>query len=241
MQREISQREKPFDTPTTASVDEWTLGRLKGLLFLRLAAVLVSLAVILVSQAGRGVFQTELHPTYLLLVFVCLVNLAYLVLLRKSGQQPFSGRKVPDPFLRRFAVVQICLDVVFASLLIYLNGVGQSNITFLYFACILAGSTIVGQRAGVMVASLATVMLGCMKTLTFLSSRYGWELPWVNSPGYEAPAMGISSSVAYMMAQAAAFYLVAVLAGRLAHGLSGVRLLNEKILENISDGVLVMD
>jgi len=142
--------------------------------------------------------------------------------------------------IRRFAAMQIYLDVVFASLLIYLSGAGRSNITFLYFACILAGSSILGRRSGVTVASLATAMLAGMKTLTFLAGHYGWELPWVHPP-HDAPLMGISSSVAYLMAQATAYYLVAVLAGGLAHGLKGVRLLNEKILENISNGVLVVD
>lgn len=203
--------------------------RVKGLLFLRLAAVLVSLAVILVSQAGRGVFQAELFPTYLLLVIVCLFNLGYLLVIDRLHRA------------RRFAAVQIYVDVLFASALIYLTGVGDSNITFLYFACILAASTILGLRPGVAIASLATVLLAGMTTLSHLAGYYGWELPWVNSRGPMPPAIGISSGVAYLMAQAVAYYLVAILAGRLSHGLSGVRLLNEKILENISDGVLAID
>ncbi len=209
--------------------DTRALERVKVLLFLRLAAVLVSLAVILVAQAGRGVFQTELFPTYFLLVFVCLVNLGYLVLARRVRN------------LHRFAAVQIYLDVVFASLLIYLNGAGASSITFLYFACILAASTVLGLGPGVVVASLATAMLAGQKVVSFLGDYYRWELPWVRLPDATMTTGGISSGVAYLMAQAIAYYLVAVLAGRLARGLSGVRILNEKLLENITDAVLVVD
>ena len=205
--------------------DKRTVERVKALLFLRQAAVLVSLGVILVSQAGHGVFHTQLLPTYVLLVFVCLVNLMYLVLLKRVRR------------IRRFAAMQICLDVVFATVLIYLNGAGESNITFLYFACILAASSILGSHPGVMVASMATVMLGLARLLSFLAGHYGWELPWValTEPGTQV--IGVSSSVAYLMAQASAYYLVAALAGRLSRGLTGIRLLNEKILENVTDAV----
>lgn len=134
-----------------------------------------------------------------------------------------------------------CLDVVFATALIYLNGAGESNITFLYFACILAASSILGSRPGVMVASMATVMLGFARLLSFLAGHYGWALPWVAVTRPDTHVIGVSSSVAYLMAQAIAFYLVAVLAGRLSYGLTGIRLLNEKLLENITDAVLVVD
>ncbi|HUW56017.1 MAG TPA: ATP-binding protein [Planctomycetota bacterium] len=209
--------------------DKRTVERVKGLLYLRQAAVLVSLGVILVSQAEQGVFQTELLPTYLSLVFVCLVNLMYLVLLKRVRR------------IRRFAAVQICLDVVFATVLIYLNGAGESNITFLYFACILAASSILGSRPGMMVASMATVMLGLARLVSFLAMHYDWELPWVALTAPGTRVIGVSSSVAYLMAQAIAYYLVAALAGRLSHGLTGIRLLNEKILENVTDAVLVVD
>ena len=233
-----------------------TLERVKALLFLRLAAVGVSLAVILVSQAGmpgRGTFEPGLWPIYSILVLVSLVNLGYLVLVRRrvpeGGEGPsrrkrwrfLSPRPGSPRAVRRFAALQIYLDVLFASGLVYLSGAGESNITFLYFACILAASIVLGLRSSVMVASLATAMQAGMRTLSFLSDHYGWTLPWAQSPGPQLPVMGISSGVAYLMAQAAAYYLVAVLAGRLAHGLSGVRLLNEKILESITDGVLAID
>jgi two-component system sensor histidine kinase PilS (NtrC family) len=217
------------------------LERVKVLLFLRLAAVLASLAVILVSQAGRGAFEPGLLPIYTLLVLVSLVNVVYLALVGRvrHGVTKRTSSRLGSP--RRFAALQIYLDVLFASALVYLSGAGDSNITFLYFACILAASIFLGVGPGVMVASLVTAIQGGMKTLSFLSGHYEWVLPWMHSSGPQLPVMGISSGVAYLMAQAVAYYLVAVLAGRLAHGLSGVRLLNEKILENITDGVLAVD
>jgi len=230
LDREIRERAGPQTRFIALGESEpGALERVKALVFLRLAAVLVSLAVILVSQAGHGAFAPGLVPIYTFLVLVSLVNVGYLVLVGRVRH------------VRRFAALQIYLDVLFASVLVYLSGAGDSNITFLYFACILAASIILGLGPGVAVASLVTAVQGAMKTLSFLSGYYGWVLPWMHSPGHQLPVIGISSGVAYLMAQAVGYYLVAVLAGRLAHGLSGVRLLNEKILESITDGVLAVD
>jgi len=204
-------------------------GLVRRLMFLRLAVVLGCLAVIVLSQGSRGAFAAELVPSYLLLTGIGLVNLVYLV----------QAERIRRP--RRFAAWQICLDVVFATLLIYTTGAGQSNITFLYFGCILAGSILLGLRPGMLIASLATAMLAGMKMLTFFAEHYGWTLPWAYLPGPDMPVMGISTSVGYLLAQAIAYHLVAALAGQLSRGLSGVRLLNEKLLETISDGVLAVD
>jgi len=201
----------------------------RKLFFLRLAVVVGCLAVIVLSRGQEGAFEVENIPAYLLLTLVVLVNLAYLQIADRI-------RKI-----RTFAALQIYLDVAFASLLIYLTGAGASNITFLYFACILAASIILGLRPGVLTASVATVILAGMKTLTFLAGHYGWVLPWCYSPTGEMPLTGISASVAFLLAQAISYYLVAVLAGRLAHGLRGAKLLNEKILESISDGLVAVD
>ncbi len=206
-----------------------TLERVKGLLFLRLAAVVVSLAVILVAQAGRGAFRPSLYPAYLLLVVVCLANLGYLLVIKRVRR------------IRRFAAAQIYLDVLFAGALVYVTGAGDSNVTVVYFACILAASTILGLRQGVMVASLATVSVAVMRTLTFLAGRYDWTLPLAMPASPSGPVLGFYGGVASLMAQSVAYYLVAVLAGRLSLGLSGVRMLNDKILESINDGVMALD
>jgi two-component system sensor histidine kinase PilS (NtrC family) len=210
------------DRPDSIGID-----RVKGLLFLRLAAVVVALAVILVAQAGRGAFDAALHPTYVILIAVSLVNLGCLLVVKRVRN------------FRRFAAVQIYLDVGFIGALVYVTGAGESNVTPLYFACILAASTLLGLGQGVMVASLATVCVAAMRTLTFLAGQYGWTLPFV-MPDTAGP-LGFYGGVASLMAQSVAYYLVAILAGRLAHGLSGVRMLNEKILESIEDGLLATD
>jgi two-component system sensor histidine kinase PilS (NtrC family) len=205
------------------------LNHVKWLIVFRLAAVLTSLAVILVAEFQHGVFQKGLFPTYFVLVMACLANLTYLVLLRHVGRA------------RVFATFQIYLDVLFASALIYLNGAGESSITFLYFACILAASTILGLWPGVAVASLAVTMLAGITIVTFVARHYGWTLPGVDPSRNRVQFTDMYSGVAFLMAQTSAYYLVAVLAGRLAQGMTGVRRLNEKILQSIHDGVLALD
>ncbi len=213
---------------TTNPDERRVFDRVKGLLFLRLAAVVVALAVILVAQAGRGAFDAALRPTYVILIAASLVNLGYLLVVKRVRN------------FRRFTAVQIYLDVCFVGALVYVTGAGESNVTPLYFACILAASTLLGLGQGVMIASLATVCVAAMRTLTFVAGQYGWTLPFV-MPDVTGSPLGFYGGVASLMAQSVAYYLVAILAGRLAHGLSGVRMLNEKILESIEDGLLATD
>ena len=97
------------------------MSNLKWMMLFRLAAVVVSLGIILVTALGKGRLYDELYPTYLVLVVVCLFNLGYLLCL-KGVRRP-----------RRFACVHILLDVVFATALIYVNGGGSANLSWLYF------------------------------------------------------------------------------------------------------------
>ena len=135
--------------------------------------------------------------------------------------------------------MQILFDVLFITALAYVNGAGNSNITWLYFAVILAAGTFVGSSAGLVVASLSTILLANVTMLTFIGVQRNWELPGVYVPVGHPENLYLS--IAYLLAQGLAYHLVAILNGRLVARLRGTRILNEEIIENINEGVLVAD
>ena len=206
------------------------LSNVKWLMLCRLAAVVISLCIILVTALGKGRLYDELYPTYLVLVVVCLFNLGYLLCLKRVRQP------------RRFASMQILLDLLFTTALIYVNGAGNSNLSWLYFACILAASTMVGASTGLVVASLATVGLANVTMLTFIGQQHGWGLPWVGS-GLDQPGPfgNLYLSIAWLIAQGLAFHLVAILSGRLVKRLAGTAILSDEVLQNINEGVIAAD
>lgn len=206
------------------------LANVKWLILFRLVAVVMALGITLVTARGGGRLYDELYPTYFILVVVCLANLGYLL---------YMGR-VRRP--RRFAAVQLLLDLLFVTALTYVNGAGNSNITGLYFAIILAASTLVGPSSGLVVASLATILLANVTMLTFIGQQRGWDLPAVYRNGSEPVPFGnLYLSIAFLLAQGLAYHLVAILSGRLVARLTGSRIVNEEILQNINEGVLTVD
>lgn len=206
------------------------LSNAKWLILSRLAAVVVCLGIIMVTALGRGRLNDELYPTYLILVVVCLFNLGYLVSLKRVRRA------------RRFACMQIVLDLLFATGLVYVNGAGNSNLSWLYFACILSASTMVGASAGLVVASLATIFLANVTMLTFIGQQNGWALPWTGTllEGYQSFG-NFYLSIAYLLAQGLAFHLVAILSGRLVWRLKGSDILGDELLQNINEGVIAVD
>ena len=206
------------------------LSSLKWMMLFRLAAVVVSLGIILVTTVGKGRLYDELYPTYLVLVVVCLFNLGYLLLLK--------GIRRP----RRFACVQILLDVLFTTALVYVNGGGSSNLSWLYFASILAASTMVGASTGLVVASLATVGLAYVTLLTFIGFHSHWRFPLVGTMVERTgPFENLTLSISYLLAQGLAFHVVAILSGRLATRLKGTTVLSDELLQNINEGVIAVD
>jgi len=226
--RNASERTKIVEGATGRHDREMT--GLKWVMLCRLAAVVVTLGIILVTALGKGKLYDDLYPTYLVLVVVCLFNLGYLLCLGRI-QRP-----------RRFAGMQILLDVLFATALVYVNGGAASSLSWLYFACILAASTLVGASAGLVVASLATICLACVTMLTFIAYHNHWNLPLIGLQVERAgPFENLYLGSAYLLAQGLAFHLVAILSGRLVTRLKGTTVLSDELLQNINEGVIAVD
>jgi len=129
--------------------------------------------------------------------------------------------------LHHFAFVQIVIDAVLISLLVYYTHGIDGQFTFLYFAPVLAASLVFSQRASVFFALLETVFLFA---ITIEQSRYypDWVVEYLER-------------LPWLLAQGAALHLVAFFSGVLSIRLREARFLNDQILQSMSEGVLSID
>lgn len=204
--------------------------RLRWLLVGRLLIAICGMAAILGSQdLRRGLrVSAPAAAAYYTLWAACILNLVYLVIVRWFRN------------LRLLAWIQVILDVVLVSLLVYFTGV-DSVFAFLYFAAVIAAAMILSGRASLFVASLATVMLSAAFIAHFLQAR---AEPWVQAPALDPrPRVltDINALVVHLFFFALSLHVVALLAGRLAAEVSRVHILNEEILQNMADGVVTVD
>ncbi len=196
----------------------------KWLIFFRLLLAVITIAVILISSIGSGegvLFGPREKAIYSIVTFICLLNLFYLVLMRWV-----SNHLV-------YAFVQITIDIIIESALVYCTGGVESNFIFLFFASILAASMVLSGRMAVFFASEATIMLSAV-TIAYYLDHAPFGLG-----GSHATKMG--PLLTFHFAQAVSFFLVALLSSSLARRLSTTRIFNEEILESIGQGIAAFD
>jgi len=198
------------------------------LIFFRLLLAVIAIAVILVGAVARSegwpAAQEEL-AVYFIFVFIFLLTLGYL----------FAMRWVQNYF--RYAFAQIVVDIVIESALVYFTGGVESNLVFLYFASILAGSMVLSGEMAVFFAAEATILLSGVTIAAYM----GWG---PESAGAQAELLKperLGSVLTFHFAQAVAFFLVAVLSSSLAKRLSTARVFSEEILESIGQGIAAFD
>lgn len=211
---------------TTRPAERPLESRLKWLMFGRLAVAVVCLfAIFFIPALGIAYL-----PPYYALLAMCVLNLAYLVAARAG-----LG-------LKALAVVQVLLDIVLVGVLVYFTGVDRF-FAFLYFAAVIGAAMILGPRMAVAAASAASIVMAGVFTLHFFAAHpdYLWRLPAVNLDIVRAHLARLDFLLPYLFFFALSLHVVAFLAGRLAHEVSRIRILNEEILQNMAGGVLAAD
>lgn len=204
-------------------------GRLKWLMGFRLLFALVAITAILVLESGFRRPLKEAHlPTYYTLLFACFVNLVYLFAVR-GGASP-----------RRMAVVQLAVDLVIVSTLVYLTGPEQI-FAYLYFAAVIASALLISPRAGFGFATVATAALAGLTIAYDVAARAGSTLPYTDPALWRefAPRRGVL--MAYLFFFAVSLHLVALLASLLAAEVARIRIVHDEILQNMAGGVLAVD
>lgn len=210
--------------------------KIQSIYFLIVArCVLIVCCIIATSiqEGGWDFTAFTLHkPTWYLLQAIFVLNLIYLFITRLLANH-----------LGVFIIFQLIVDMVVETSLIYFTGGIFSIFNSLYFISIVGYALLLSPNSSLLCASAATISIAAIAFLYFLAAIEKITLPMLpekNSYTYIV-AHDLPFCKAYLFAQAVAFYLVAFLSSRLAVTLSHQRIFQEEILQNLDDGVMVVD
>jgi two-component system sensor histidine kinase PilS (NtrC family) len=204
--------------------------KLKWLMALRVVIVTGLLGASIVLQVGYGhVGKTALSFSYLIASTYCL-TIVYSLLLNRLEQMAL------------FAYVQICLDLVFETVLVYLTGGIESPFTPFYMITAIAASMILGRKGGSLTASLASIFFGVLVDLQYFRLL----------PGMEASTYSNRETLYLLFLNIVAYLTVAYLSGGLAEklsfarerlkekatGLAELKAFHEHVVQSMSSGLM---
>jgi len=217
-----------------------TLSRLQLLMFLRVGFVslLLGVAIVIQVRETKTYFGEILNAHYLLIALIYFLTFIYIVALKYIKN------------LFKFAYLQLLIDTIFITAIIYTTGGIESIFSFLYLLNIISGGIILYRYGGMIIASFSSILYGAFLDLSY----YGL----VNPIGYRflyAQEYQSSEIIYIILVNVAAFYLVAFLSGFLSEQIQKSRaelkakqkdivdleMLKENIIQNISSGLVALD
>jgi len=208
------------------------LKRLRWFLVSRLMVAITGLIAIWIYQKGQWAFPPHILAIYLILIFACLINIFYFLVL-KWIQHSVA--------LRVAALVQVGIDILLVSALCYFTGGINSIFAYLYFAAVVTSALLISAQAGLGFASLATVLLAGITLAYTLSARLHFAMPLIPEKYLLATAREIRFILPYLFFFGLSLHLVAWLAGRLTLELTREKILKADILQNMLHGLIVVD
>ena len=217
-----------------------TLSRLQLLMFLRVGFVslLLGVAIVIQVRETKTYFGEILNAHYFLIALIYFLTFIYIVALKYINN------------LFKFAYLQLLIDTIFITAIIYTTGGIESIFSFLYLLNIISGGIILYRYGGMIIASLSSILYGAFLDLSY----YGLIAPLGHRFLYTQEYQ--SSEIFYMiLVNATAFYLVAFLSGFLSEqiqksraevkakqkDLADLEMLKENIIQNISSGLIALD
>jgi two-component system sensor histidine kinase PilS (NtrC family) len=217
-----------------------TLSRLQLLMFLRvgLVSLLLGVAIIIQVRETKTYFGEILNAHYLLIALIYFLTFFYVVALKYIKN--FS----------RFAYLQLLIDTIFITAIIYTTGGIESIFSLLYLLNIISGGIILHRRGGMIIASFSSLLYGGFLDLSYyeLIKPMGYHLTYLQE--YQ------SSQIFYrILVNVAAFYLVGLLSGFLSEqvlkstaelkvkqkDMADLEILKENIIQSISSGLVALD
>jgi two-component system sensor histidine kinase PilS (NtrC family) len=176
-------------------------GRLQWLMFWRVIFATVLLgSSILVQFKERESLAPPLLILYGLIAAVYLLTFAYTIVFKRLGPS------------YKFAYVQIGLDTLFVSLLIYVTGSIDSVFPFLYLVVIVYASIFLYKRGSLIMAALCSVQYGVMIDLEY----YGILKPFHDTASLSMHGYEESYVLYKILVTVVACFLVAFLSSSLA-------------------------
>ena len=215
-------------------------GRLQWLMFLRVIFVTVLLgSSILVQFKDRESLAPPLLIIYALIASVYVLTFLYVVVLKRRGSS------------LGFAYIQIALDTVLVTLLIYVTGSIASVFSFLYLVVIVYASILLYKKGSLVMATLCSIQYGLMVGLEY----YG-----IVTPFHSLSTLGIEEyEKSYLIYKfgltVVACFLVAFLSSTLAQqilktekqleakqkDLEQLEAVNASIIHSIDSGLLTLN
>jgi len=217
-----------------------TLARLQLLMFARvgLVSLLLGVAIIIQVRETQTYFGEILNAHYSLIALIYFLTFCYVIALKYTRN------------LARFAYIQLVIDTIFITAIIYTTGGIESIFSFLYQLNIIAGAILLYRRGGLIIASLSSILYGAFLDLSY----YGV----INPLGYHYPYVAeyqVSDIFYMILVNVAAFYLVAILSSFLSEqirrsraelkarqkDLADLEILKDNIIQSISSGLIALD
>jgi two-component system sensor histidine kinase PilS (NtrC family) len=206
-------------------------------LLVRVVAAMTCLGILLIYEEGQ---PRRFTAAYVILIVAVAQTAGHLLAVQKRVDS-----------LDRWVIAAVVLDLFFETSLVYLTG-GIYNLGFalLIFGTILSAVLLLSERAGLLVASGATVALACTALLYWgAANPASWGsqhsrvfLPWVPVELYGAAVdLRWGRVTANLIGAGLAFHGVAVIAARLPYRVSESRILFDEILERMGEGVVAID
>ncbi|MFH0963370.1 MAG: ATP-binding protein [Planctomycetota bacterium] len=208
------------------------LGRkVKRLMLVRLLVVLAALALVAVRESPRWVEFGLDWPPYWVIVTAAVLNLIYVLLFRRMR------------YLEQFAAFQIAVDTVLVGALVLFTGGPTSIFNFLFFACVIAAALILPTGLMLATATLAgSLMVAAAATYYVLGTPFFlMDVPFLREVIERSTQGDLPETVSLLMVQVSILFLMGILLSTIVQRLSGAHILNEEILDNMSEGVIALD
>ena len=205
-------------------------------MFGRVMILTLLLTILFLFQVSekRYFFIPMINKFYYFISILYLVTIIYALLLKK----------VRD--LNRYAFLQIIIDQLFITVLIYFTGGKESFFPIAYIFSIIASSMIFYKRGALFSASLSSFLYG----LLLLLQLHHWVNPLGQPPLYDASQI-FYSLIIYM----ATFYIVALLSSAVSEELkkkkkeliqkqvdyNQLETFNRNIIQSLDSGLLTVD
>jgi len=216
------------------------LSKIKWLMLLRLvfATFLLLATVVVQARSYPTFFNTSLLSLYIITGVIYFLTLCYALLLNRIRRYIL------------FAYVQILLDVLFVTALIYVTGGIESIFSFMYILTIINAAIVLYRRGGLLIASASSICYGSLLDLQYFGIVHPFYTRATGLMTY-----GIGYYFYNLLMNIAAFYIVALLSSYLAeelrrssvklkakqYDLDQLELLHRNIVQSISTGLITLN
>lgn len=207
--------------------------KLKWLMVLRVGIVTLLLGTSLILQIGYG---KTLHPTTLFSLLIAgtyFLTIVYSLLINRLHH------------LRGFAFLQLGLDLLFETVLVYFTGGIDSPFAPFYIITILSAGMVLDRKGGILTAALAGIVYGLVIDLQYFHL----------TPGLPAGPYTDIETLYLLFLRIVAFITVAYLIGALAErlkqtrerlvektaGLADLQAFHENVIQSINSGLFTID